>query len=95
MKGHQLLKDRKKNIKRRPFQGENGSISPSQGVSNQNNCKGGSSPVKQARQKKRSGDSLLLFRYLFISNDTVTKFCCCYKKVLHPQLLIKNGRRQQ
>ncbi|KAK1421149.1 hypothetical protein QVD17_23276 [Tagetes erecta] len=53
--GHQLLKDRKKSIKRRPFQGENGSITPSQGVSNQNNCKGGSSPVKQARPKRRSG----------------------------------------
>ncbi|KAF5799210.1 putative transcription factor MYB-HB-like family [Helianthus annuus] len=54
---HQLLKDRKKNIKKRLVQGENGSINSSQGVSNQNNSKGDSSPVKQARQKKRSGGS--------------------------------------
>ncbi|KAL8230778.1 hypothetical protein R6Q57_000556, partial [Mikania cordata] len=38
---HQLLKDRKKNIKKRSFPGENCSITPSHGVSNQNNCKGG------------------------------------------------------
>lgn len=31
---HQLLKDRKKNIKKRPCQGENGSITPSNSVSN-------------------------------------------------------------
>ncbi|KAI3809352.1 hypothetical protein L1987_25324 [Smallanthus sonchifolius] len=51
---HQLLKDRKKNIKKRLLQGENCSITPSHGVSNQN-CEGDLSPVKQARQKRRSG----------------------------------------
>ncbi|KAI7725884.1 hypothetical protein M8C21_007900 [Ambrosia artemisiifolia] len=54
---HQLLKDRKKNIKKRLAQGENCSITSSQGVSNQNNGKGDSSPVKQARQKKKSGSA--------------------------------------
>ncbi|KAL8241285.1 hypothetical protein R6Q59_014640 [Mikania micrantha] len=52
---HQLLKDRKKNIKKRSFPGENCSITPSHGVSNHNNCKGDLSSVKQARQKRRSG----------------------------------------
>ncbi|XP_076899761.1 TSL-kinase interacting protein 1-like [Bidens hawaiensis] len=54
---HQLLKDRKKNIKKRHLQGENCSVTPSNGVSNQNNCKGDSSPVKQAKQKKKPGNA--------------------------------------
>ncbi|KAK9078650.1 hypothetical protein SSX86_002707 [Deinandra increscens subsp. villosa] len=53
----QLLKDRKKSIKKRPFQGENVSTTPSHGVSNQNNCKGDLSPIKQSRQKRRSGST--------------------------------------
>ncbi|MFS8021611.1 hypothetical protein Hanom_Chr16g01429461 [Helianthus anomalus] len=49
MKEHQLLKDRKKNKKTTRVCGENGSINSSQGVLNQNNSKGNSSPFKESQ----------------------------------------------
>ncbi|KAK1400166.1 SANT domain-containing protein [Heracleum sosnowskyi] len=62
---HQLLKDRRKNIRKRHSQGEVCSTTAtanvlSQGV-NRSNCKGDLVPLKAVRQRRKPGASLVIY----------------------------------